>query len=390
MKALFITGGSRAAVFDQACLALAARNAGHEVLMAGPDTVTEAISRVGLPPVSISPLKKQQFTADGAEDAGQGASAKPPVMPEDPDEQMRVVGHWYGQLTLESLPRMVELAQAWGPDLVVGPSLFYSAALLGHQIKVPTVRQPWGWVDTREYDAGAAGPLRPLLDELGLPAVPEPDLAIEVFPPSLMPSGMPPVQMLRWMPANMYRPVEPWMYTRGSRPRVILTSGSRLSSEGTPHTMALDALLDLAVRIAELDTELVLAVPEEPAAELRGPLERYGARVGWMPLDLVAPTSDLIIHHGGTGTNMNAMRCGLPQLVVPELPDAGEMRTLYDFGAAVELPRGEQSTENIVATCREMLADPVYRQRARALERELATLPSPAEVVGVLERLVAA
>jgi UDP:flavonoid glycosyltransferase YjiC (YdhE family) len=187
----------------------------------------------------------------------------------------------------------------------------------------------------------------------------------------------------------MYRSVEPWMYTRGTRPRVLLTSGSRLSSEGTPHTMELAALLGLAIKIAELDTELVLAVPEELAARLRGPLEPYGAQVGWMPLNLVAPTSDLIIHHGGTGTNMNAMRCGLPQLVVPELPDAGEMRPLYEFGAAIELPKGEQSEETIVALCREMLDNPVYRQRARTLERELRTLPLPSEVVGVLENLTA-
>ncbi|MQA07471.1 MAG: DUF1205 domain-containing protein [Pseudonocardiaceae bacterium] len=374
MKALFITGGSMATVFPQASLARAARDAGHEILMAAPDSVTPVIAKAGLPPVSISARKKQQFPQD---------------IPDDPAAQMRLVGRWYADVAVESVDLLLDLATDWRPDIVAGGGMFHTASLLAHRLAVPSVRQPWGMLDSGEYDAGATERLRPLLGELGLDRLPEPDLPIDVRPPSLESPDEPPAQKMRWIPGNLQRPLERWMYTRGERRRVFLTSGSRVTSEGTLHTMTVDFLRDVAQAIAALGTEVLVAVPDDVASELLTGLDGEQIRAGWLPMDIVAPTCDLIVHHAGTGTSMTAMAAGVPELMLREPPSLGEMQPLIEFGNAIELPKGEHTLDNIVSACDEMLSNPTYRERARILAREIADLPLPSEVVGVMEKLVA-
>lgn len=370
MRALFITGGNIGAVFHQAPLARAARDAGHDVVMAGSDKVVPVIAASGIPPVSVSPKAVQDFDDD---------------VPESPEDQMRFVGRWYARTTGETQDALRALAADWRPDVVVGGGLHYPAGLLGHHIGVPAVQQPWGLQDTRYYDEGAAAALRPLLDRMGLDHMPSPDLSIDITPPSLRPASAPPAQMQRWIPGNLHRRLEPWMYTRPERPRVLLTSGSRASVDGALHTMTMRRLQELAEGFADLDVDLVLAVPDDVAEAWGEP--REGLRVGWTPFDVVLPTCDLAIHHGGTGTNMTAMALGVPQLVVRELPSSGEIDPQVRFGTLIDLSPEEQSLDNILASSAKILDDRSFAERADVLRREIAEMPPPHEVVGELERL---
>ncbi|MDS1270793.1 DUF1205 domain-containing protein [Lipingzhangella sp. LS1_29] len=371
MRMLFITGGSMGTVFPQAPLARAARAAGHEVLMAGPDTVTRVIADVGLPPVSISPQTKQSLSTD---------------LPDDPREQMRYVGRWYAQMTMETLEPLRQVAEDWRPDLVVGGGMFYPAALLGHRLGVPTVRQPWGVLDSSEYDVGAGEELRPLLRQFELESVPVPDLSLDVTPPSLRRGNTPRGRPVRWIPGNLYRPLEPWMYTRGDRPRVLLTSGSRVTSSGSLHTIEVERLRELATHVTALGVEAVVAVPDDAASALcPGTGDEW--RAGWVPLDIVAPTCDLIVHHGGVGSNMTAMSAGVPQLILREIPSLGEMQAQVEFGSVIDLPKERHTTPVIAEACQQILADSSYADRARTLAAEIAALPAPAQVVEELEKL---
>lgn len=373
MRAMFLTGGSKGAVFPQAPLARAALDAGHRVIMAGPEMVVPTIAMAALPPVSVSPRDRQALSTD---------------QPDDPAEQMRYVGRWYAELALQTREPLLRLAEQWRPDVVVGGGIFYSAALLARELGLPAVQQPWGLLDSRVYDEAALEVLRPALAELGLDAVPEPDIRLDVAPPSLRDPDAPAGRPIRWIPGNQYRPLEPWMYTKGAARRVLLTSGSRVSSEGTLHTIEVAGLRLLAERLGALGVEVVVAVPDEVAPELRGP-DGTGPHAGWIPLDVVAPTCDLVVHHGGTGTNMTAMAAGVPQVIVREIPSVGEMEPQVRMGAVIDLPKGRQSTDDIVDACRTVLADPGYAESAGKLAAEIAAMPPPAEVVGDLERLAA-
>jgi glycosyltransferase len=189
---------------------------------------------------------------------------------------------------------------------------------------------------------------------------------------------------MRWFPGNRQRELEPWMYARPGRRRVCVTSGSRAARDSYDHSYRF--LRDTARAVAALDVELVIAAPEAVAADLRA--EFPGVRAGWIPLDVVAPTCDLFVHHAGGFTSMTGMNAGLPQLLLPNGPLlVPAARRLADHGAAITLMPGEDTADTLAAACDELLTDPAYRDRAGGIAREIAGLPLPAEVVGVLESL---
>ncbi|HEY9373548.1 nucleotide disphospho-sugar-binding domain-containing protein [Streptomyces sp.] len=367
MKVLFIPGNSPYPVFSHTPLATAVRNAGHQVLMGGIDWVLPNIASVGLPPIEISPLSVEEVAAF------MGA------MPSDPVEWARFVGRGYAEIAVSSLERLLALSEHWRPDLVVGGGMFYTAPILGHHLGIPSVRLEWDRIDTAMYDPGAEEVLAPVLAELGLDKVPEPDLWIDVCPPSLQPERPRPARPMRWIPGNPQKRLEPWMYTKGDLPRVYITAGTRLFSG--------DALKGLAENVAKLGVEVIVGAPESVAAELRDELP--GVRIGWVPLDILAPTCDVIIHHGGGGTDMTSIHAGVPQIVAkPEYPTEATAR-IVEYGAALLVDGGEETAQDVTDALRRVLGDPAFTERARELSRELAALPTPNELVSDLEKLVA-
>jgi UDP:flavonoid glycosyltransferase YjiC (YdhE family) len=366
MKVLFIPGNSPYPIFAHTPLATATRNAGHQVLMGGIEWVLPNIASVGLPAVRISPVSMEEVSAF------MGA------VPEDPDEYAKAVGRVYAEVALDSLEPLLDLADHWRPDIVVGGGMFYTAPLLAHHLNIPSVRLEWDRIDTRMYDPGAEAVLAPVLADLGLRRLPAPDLWLDVCPPSLRPDNAVPARLMRWVPGNPQQALEPWMYTRGDRPRIYITAGTRLFSG--------DALRELATSIGELGVEVIVGAPENVASELREVLP--GVRIGWVPLDILAPTCDVIVHHGGGGTDMTCLNAGVPQLIAhPEYPTAAT-RAIDAYGAAILVTEGGQ--KEVVAACERLLGDPSYRERAQGLSREMAELPLPHEMVVEMEKLVAA
>jgi hypothetical protein len=367
MKVLFIPGNSPYPIFSHAPLATACRNAGHQVFVGGIEWVLPNIASVGLPPVRISPVSMEEVAAFMG------------TMPEDPAEQVKAVGKVYAEIAVDSLEPLLDLADHWRPDIVVGGGMFYTAPILAHHLGIPSVRLEWDRIDCRMYDPGAVDVLAPVLGELGLEKTPAPDLWLDVCPPGLRPADAQPSRSMRWVPGNPQKQIQPWMYTKGDRPRVYITAGTRLFSG--------DALRDMAKSIGGLGVEVVVGAPENVAAELRDDLP--GVHVGWVPLDVLAPTCDVIMHHGGGGTDMTSLNAGIPQLIAnPEYPTSAT-RQITEYGAAVLVESEDERTEVFTEACQEILDTPSYGEKARALSEEMAELPPPAEMVAEMERLVA-
>jgi len=384
MKFLFIAGGSSATVFTVAPLATALRNAGHEVLVAANEPLTHTAAGIGLASVSIVSEPVFQFMRFDRS----GAAVEPP---RDPRENMLHTGRAFGRMAAAALDALWELAGDWRPDLVVGGSMTYAAGLLAAHLGVPFVRQDWDVVPTTGADPGAEEELQPELKRLGLAGLPVPALSIDVCPPSLRPC-LPPspdrqAQLMHWIPGNGQRPLERWMYTRpGDRRRVVITTGTRALA-----FQSADGLRNLVERLARTGAEVLIAAPDQVTEKFGA--EPGGVRIGWLPLDVVVPTCDLLVHHGGGVTALTAMNAGVPQLIVPEASYMEIVaQALSDFGAGLAVPPQEQGadrepTDAIVAGCREILADPGYTRRARVLSQEMATLPTPSDVAHTLELL---
>ncbi|MFF7856480.1 nucleotide disphospho-sugar-binding domain-containing protein [Streptomyces sp. NPDC007904] len=374
MRVLFLAGGSPATVFALVPLATAARNGGHDVVVAATADMVEVITSAGLPAASVTPRAMRDFMlAD--------RTGSPLSLPAEPGERMRFGGHGFGRLAAGSLPALRELGRAWRPDVVVGGALAFGAALLAAELKVPYVRHAWDMGEPAAMELGAADELAPELAELGLAELPAADLWIDICPPSVADPAAPSGLSTRFVPCALQRQLEPWMYTRGELRRVCVTAGSRVSKE-----YEFDHLDALVGKVRGPDVEVLVAAPEEAATALR---ERHpGVRAGWLPLDTVLPTCDLLLHAGGGQTALTAVRAGVPQMVVPNMPKLwGPNRRLADYGVARLPAAGEDGPGDVARVCREMLATPSYAWRAAELAAELAALPGPAEALPHLEKL---
>jgi UDP:flavonoid glycosyltransferase YjiC (YdhE family) len=380
MKFLFVTYGSPATVFAFTPLAAALRSAGHEVIMAAGEDLMTPISHSGIPAASITPTPLDYFMwTDG--------SGGPAKFPQGPRETMLFAGRAFARLAESSLDALLDLAGAWRPDMIIGAHHAYAACLAAAHLSVPYARVCWDPAPTSEVDEGAAEVLAPQLRKLGLDELPRPEVVIDACPPALRgKEGAPGVQLIRFIAANEQRPLERWMYARDEgRPRVVITGGTR----GGP-SRALNAQLVRMLHgaLSGLDAELLVGGLEDVVGELRA--ELGDARIGWLPMDVVAPTCDVIVHHGGGITGLTAASAGTPQLFVPQ--DEYQVacsRPIAEFGAGIMLSPGRATPEDIARACREILAGPGYKERAQALARQIAAQPTPAEVARVLEQRAA-
>lgn len=378
MRILFFVGGGRATVHALAPLASACRTEGHEVIVTVPREDLQAVTDLGLPALCVSELGVFQAMfwdrAGSKLDRPQGEAA-----------ELEFSSRGFARMTADSYDALADLAEHWKPDLVVGGTRNYGAALLAAQFGVPYVCQAWDGLEREKTDREFAGDeLRPELDRLGLDRIPDEDLYVHITPPSIRPADAEPAQMMRWSPGGSQMPLEPWMYRRPERRRVLLTSGSRAAMIDTLGVAFFRPLLENPVF---KDLDILVATKEEVAAELRK--EWPDLRAGFVPLDTVIPSCDLIVHHGGGQTCMTAANAGVPQLVFADmLASAIPMKRIDAYGASITLNLHEPA-ERIEEASRELLENPSYRTRARDLAREIAAQPRPSEIVRIMEGLVA-
>lgn len=380
MRFLFVTGGGSAPVHASVPLASAARTAGHEVIVAAPRENVELIVGLGLPTREISEV--------GIVDAMlKDRDGNWLAMPDGEDHEMDFAGRGFARLSAAGLPAVQELAAAWRPDVIVGGEYNHAAALVAHQLGIVSVRQTWAIYDRTEVDwSGATDELRPELDQLGLQTIPDTTMFVDITPPSARPAGAETAQPMRWTPGNQQVALEPWMYLKGDRPRVVLTSGSR--SMFIP-TLGADFFRPLLQNpaLGKGDLEIIVATSEKVAAELR--TDYPDIRAGFIPLDVLAPTADLIVHHGGGVTAMTALNAGVPQLVLPEiLASAIQMRLVDEYGASITLPSHVEPADDVAAAVSALLTQSSYREKAAGLAAEIAGMPKPSEVIAKIEELV--
>ncbi|MFI0450346.1 nucleotide disphospho-sugar-binding domain-containing protein [Actinomadura sp. 6N118] len=387
MKFLFTPVGSQVTIYAVAPLATAVRNAGHEVLLAANEPLMEFAEAVHIPAVSIMAEPTRHFVMNGpTKNARQG--------PEDLREEMLGMGRGFATMASASLGTLLKLAEDWPPDLIVGGQMGYAAGLLATHLKIPYVRHSeYLGLPSADIDPGAEEGLRPELRRLGLAALPAPALFIEACPPSLRPPDAPGAQPMRWIPSNPQRRLERWMYTRPKgRRRVLITSGGHF------RMLSARSLRRLVEELALEGVEVLVAAPGKVAEEFRVELGAKAVddvRIDWMPLDVVAPTCDLVVNHGGATTAMTVIAAGAPQLIFPPNTHTKAIaQALTGFGAArTVMPERQRSDDDLAevfaAGCREILFEPLYAQRARALAGENADLPAPSEMVRRMEVLAA-
>jgi len=280
-------------------------------------------------------------------------------------------------------------AEKWRPDLVVYEPTAFVGPLVGEVLGVPAARHLWG-PDGTSAGPGRGGRLESTaLDELargfGVPTFDNRgDLTIDPCPASLQPPLDCKRLPMRYVPYNgsMARPPAP--LPAPARPRICVSWGVSTFALAGGDSFLVPQVLEA---LRGLPIEIVVAAREEHHDLVAAP--GVEARVVEMELRLLLPTCDALIHQGGGGTLLTAAACGIPQLVIPQMPDQRfSARQLASAGAARVIPADEFDVEAVRKQAQALLDDDDLKAGAERLRDENSSRPSPAEVVSELEKII--
>jgi UDP:flavonoid glycosyltransferase YjiC (YdhE family) len=373
MRLIFTTWAWPSHLYAMVPVAWACRAAGHEVLVASQPELTGVISGTGLPAAPVG----RDLDAMAAFRDILGPLAPPPGT-----DGPRVLG-LLAALAEAMVGDLIELAISWRPDIVVFEPTAFAGPLAAAAVGIPAVRHLYGTDLMSAAGRFLPGVLGPVSERLDLGAVdPYGEATVDPCPGGLQVQVGSRRLPMRFVPHNGPGIFPAQMLPWSRRPRVCITWGTTLSR--------LDLRLFLAGRVARavsgLDAEVVAAVT--PAQRpLLGWLPASVRVVDSVPLHLLLPGCDLVISHGGAGTLLTAASYGLPQLLIPRLPDhVRHAARLAEAGAGVVLSPGADDAV-IRDQAAAMLATSGYRAAAHRLRQEMHEQPPPAQLVPDLERL---
>jgi hypothetical protein len=368
-------------------LAWALRGAGHQVLVAVPDSLTPQVRAAGFDTASLS-FESDTTHLIRAALRQVGPDAVPVEAWPRPDEAFWVrIAARFAANARGAFADYLAVARRWSPDLIMCDPMEAAGRMVAGCLDIPVVLHRWG------LDVTAGGFLVALSDllgpdcrALGLPGLPEPDLLVDPCPAGLQLPGVPAGRRVRYVPANGSGALPDWAGTPARSPRICVTMGTKVSEFGLDRVVRW--MLEGIDRMGEV--EIVLALPLAEA--YRGPAADRVVATGPVPLGLVLDRCDVVVHHGGHGTGLTAAGLGVPQLVLPQLADQFEFARRaeeYGIGRRLDTARGQRDPDLVRDALDALLADGEHRAAARRLADEIRRTPPPASLVPELERLAA-
>jgi UDP:flavonoid glycosyltransferase YjiC (YdhE family) len=385
MRVLFTACASPPHYYPLVPLAWALRNEGHEVRIAATPGLVDTVASSGLTVVQVGAdtdlfeVTRQQMELD------KDAEVNPAVW----RELRKGKGPRALRIFLDAAEAMiddaVDFARAWRPDLVVHGPTTYAGPVTAAVLGVPNVRIPM----CPDVEFRAAAYERDLLAPLsarfgGGEVTPLGTLTVDPCPASMQTPSNYPRQLVRYIPYNGPGEMEHWLLEPPAGRRVAVTWGTSLAKINPNLVLAGPMIRALA----DADTEVVAAIAPSHRA-LLGPVPDRVRIVEQLPLHMLLPTCDAIVHQGGNGTTMTSVVCGTPQLIVPQFPDQAFVAAhVGKTGAGVVLNPEDASPAAVRDTVTALIEpEGTAAKAAAALRDEAAAHPAPTEVVSVLEKL---
>ncbi|MFS8103884.1 DUF1205 domain-containing protein [Lentzea alba] len=360
MRVLF--GGVPAAghLFPLIPLARAARALGHEVVFASLDGAESLVA--GLPFACPAPGVDWRSTIRSLGASRLPAEMERTVSTNSADREAFVaLAALVNDQVAESF---AAFASSWRPDVVVYEYLFPAAAAAATLLGVPAVRHDLGFTEIAPLHAVMAKHMSVPMGEV---------LSLDVAPPSMV-GGF-----SRGWPLRAGAYTGTGVVPPRTGPRVAVTLGTV-----PPKVGGLSTLDRVVAAASSVEAEFVLVMGDLDISSLGG-LPSNVTACGWMPWDALVRTSDAVIHHGGAGTALAALACGVPQLVLPDGSDRFAAAEAVDRRGAGISASGADVDASLILR---LLADAGLREAAGEVAVEIAGMPDAAAVVGRLEGLV--
>ncbi|AIG79817.1 Hypothetical protein AJAP_35050 [Amycolatopsis japonica] len=357
-------------------LAVAARDAGHEVVFATGEDMLAVVEKAGLAVEIAGFGMREAFESIAGPDA-----PKPNASDAPPESFNPVIGEVFGNV----LPRrfvadLTPLLERHRPDLVVYESGNAGGAIAAHLAGIPAIGHGFGRFSPGDVMDVIYGRVAEFATEVGLGGLKLPsfgDPVVDICPESVQaPDFLATATRIPLRPVGWAEPGDLPAGVVGrdkSRPLVYLTLGTAFGDE--------DVLKRAIGALARLDADVIVAAgPTVDPASL-GEVPGNVRVESWVPQVELLPHVDLVVHHGGSGTTMGAFGAGLPQLVLPQGADQfTNAEAVVAAGVGAQLIGAEAVEDVIFEQARKLLADEAVRGAARRLADEVAAMPSPAEV----------
>lgn len=362
-------------------LAIAARAAGHDVIVVTGRGLAPWVRRAGL---DVVPAGPDWLAGSPNADAF-----------DDPRRRLRLMS----VATAALIPDIMATLRSWSADVLLHESLEWAGPLAADAVGVPYAALGQLPRLPRAVQAETlAGPWNAARERLGLPPDPDlrrlcPYLYLDAYLPSMQPLTADP---LLWFGSraddDLAHPVMPplyqvpaevpaWLHEPKRRPLVYLTMGTAFNK--VPHLFR--AVAD-GLRDEDVDVLITLGDGVDPASTgITAPNVRLA---GYIPQDPVLRRTDVLVQHAGYLTTVGALRHGVPMVVIPVAVDQPyHAHRLAAAGVAEYLPEADVTPELIRSTVRTVLHDDLYRRNAQRLRRELLAMPDVTHGVALLAEL---
>lgn len=385
MRYLFTTIPGTSYMLPLVPLAHAALAAGHEVLVVTADPGLRIANQAGLQTVAVDVDAARPY-----EELVRRATDSPLVEEVPSPELVSYVAAAFGEVGARMVDRVIDTAKGWGADAVVYPANHAGGLLAARAAGLPAVLHGIG--TPRATFGPALGYLAPVAERLGVTALREADISVDLCPPSLETphprAELPHTLPMRYSSYNGGTELPAWLFRPARRPRVAVTLGSLAGvyGDGT-------LLREVVLGTADLGIELVVTTGGAKLPALTSPAHDHVRLVDWVPLNSLLSTCDGIVHHGGMGTTYAAFEAGVPQLVIPLTgpESAANGRVVVARGAGTMLGTsgsGAVTAATTESAVRDLLEHPAYRKASREIAVEMREMPTPSSVIGRLSSLI--
>lgn len=292
------------------------------------------------------------------------------------------------------VPDLLRIAEEWMPDLIVRETAEYGGCVAAEALGIPhaSVRSSYtsSSYGQRHVVADALDTLRA---DNALP--PDPDgvspfryLHLAFEPPGFWPDDEPLAPTYHSLRPVVFdrsggEGLPPWVASLPPVPTVCATLGTFMNRSTDVFAAILEGLRDEGIN-------LVLAVGRDIDPARFGPQPQNVHIERYIPLSLLLPHCDLVVHQAGFSTVVTTLLNGLPMVAIPLGADQPQnARSCAALGVGAVIGPGDRTAGAIREAARRVLGEPSYRERAGGVRDAMAALPGPEHAVLLLERLAA-
>jgi glycosyltransferase len=446
MRILMTPWPTPAHLYPVVPLAWALQAAGHDVRVAAHPALAETTAACGLPAVSLGEADSVSMPLGPGRPQPKSVTEKLlrikealRLAPEDVDTfdvfyQFMLPAMWEFH-PIEATPAdehevldaLVDFAKDWQPDLVLWDPCFPGGAVAARACGAAHGRVLWGqdyfgWVLDRIAErADGPGPVpeeNPMIEAVRASAA-RYDIEVDTelllgqwtIDPTPVGVRLPTKDVrtisMRWVPFAMQNTAPTRLPAPSGKPRIALSLGL---SQRTHFEGGWDHVPPLMEMLSTMDVEVVATLNDAQLANVPALPDNVHV-VDYVPLSQLLSTCTAAIHHGGMGTFAACCAANVPQLVAYSDVD-NHMITIEkdglewsmvakhteaeitanhitERGAGGSLYVDPSNVDGMRKVLEELLTEPSFRAAAQSLYDDQVAMPSPLEVVGVVERLVA-